>query len=102
MTTARTYFVPTLIILLAGLIVSFAALPLANTGWAESFRTGSEEQFVDQENAEQTGEEEPETGGVAMMILPLIKVMLFMGVGVLLTMLVRWIIGLVNRFRRRA
>ena len=107
MTTAKSYFVPTLIILLAGLIVSFAALPLANTEWAAGFRTDmGEEQPTNQAGSGQAAGRqaeagEPEMGGVATAILPVVKVMLFMGVGVLLTMLGRGIIRLAGRFRRR-
>ncbi|MCB0132681.1 MAG: hypothetical protein KDD78_17585 [Caldilineaceae bacterium] len=102
MTTAKSYFVPTLIILLAGLVVSFAALPLANTEWAEGFRTDvGEEQPAAQEGAGQAEAGEPQMGGVATAILPVVKVMLFMGVGVLLTMLGRGIVRLAGRFRRR-
>lgn len=89
--------VPTLIILLAGLIVSFAALPLQNTEWAEGFRTGVSERGEVSEaegvagNA--GGEEEGEpSGGVLIVIGPLIKVAILMGIGGLLTALGLWTI----------
>ena len=84
MALIRNNLVPTLVILVAGLIVSFAVVPLQDTEWAEGFRTevgaeGVEEGF---------GEEGEMPGGAIMVILPLIKVSILMGIGALLTALV--------------
>ncbi|MEM7134208.1 MAG: hypothetical protein AAF702_48510 [Chloroflexota bacterium] len=91
MTILKENLVPTLIILLAGLIVSFAAVPLQNTEWAEGIRT---EVGEGAEGAE--GEGSP-PGGIIMIIAPLLKVTILMGIGGLLTALVLWIIGKVKR-----
>jgi len=84
--------VPTLIILLAGLLISFAAVPLQNTEWAEGMRAEADGH---NEGAEREGREGPPDGllgSVLMVLLPLVKVSLLMGIGVLLTTLVSWII----------
>ena len=98
---------PTLIILLAGLIVSFAAVPLQITEWAEGFRTSSEsEGRVAVQGADGAASAEGmapaegdarQPGGVAMIFLPLVKVMVIMGIGGLLTALVLWIMGRIKR-----
>jgi len=108
MTVLKENLIPTLIILVAGLIVSFAALPLQNTEWAESFRAGVGESGdgVAAEGAEgveviadgqEDGQEGDAPGGIIMVIGPLIKVTLLMGIGGLLTVLVLWIIRMVRR-----
>jgi len=91
----RENLVPTLIILIAGLIVSFAVVPLQNTEWAESLRVessegGEPEGFGDGENAPPMA---------LLIILPLVKVSLLMGIGGGLTALVFWIIRRVKRIR---
>ena len=101
MTVLKRNLVPTLIILLAGLIVSFAAVPLQNTEWAEGFRTGVSESGggVEAEGAEgsEGGEEDSAPGGVLIVIGPLIKVTILMGIGGLLTALVLWVIRMARR-----
>ena len=96
MTVLKENLVPTLIILLAGLIVSFAAVPLQNTEWAEGFRTGVSERGEGVEAAGAEGSEGGQEGGTpssALMVVgPLIKVTILMGIGGLLTALVLWII----------
>ena len=82
MTLIKDNIVPTLIILLAGLVVSFAALPLANTEFAEGMRGDSVVEGTEAESAE----EEVAVSGV-LLLLPLVKVAAFMGVGVGLTAL---------------
>lgn len=84
---------PTLIILVAGLIVSFAAVPLQNTEWAEGFRS----EITAEGGEEELGEEGEMAGGIIMVIGPLLKVTILMGIGVGLTSLVAWII---RRLRR--
>lgn len=46
MTLIKENLVPTFITLLAGLIVSLAAVPLQNTDWAEGFRAGASERVA--------------------------------------------------------
>ena len=92
MTVLKENLVPTLIILLAGLIVSFAAVPLQNTEWAEGFRTGVSERGEGVEAAGAEGSEGGQPSGVFMVVGPLIKVTILMGIGGLLTALVLWII----------
>lgn len=93
MTFIRNNLVPTLIILAAGLIVSFAAVPLQNTEWAEGFRTESGEE----RGEEGFGAEGEMPGGIIMVIGPLIKVTILMGIGVGLTSLALWIIRKIRR-----
>lgn len=105
MSILKDNLIPTLIILLAGLIVSFAAVPLQNTEWADGIRTGFSEDGEGSEREEADGEravgEEGRPGGVIMIIGPLIKVTILMGIGGLLTALVLWIIGKVKGPRAR-
>lgn len=86
---------PTLIILIAGLIISFAVVPLQDTEWAESIRMSA---GGFDENFEEDGMSEGESfSRIAMVIFPLIKVTLLMGVGGLLTALVLSIIRIIKR-----
>lgn len=103
--------IPALIILLAGLLVSFAAIPLQNTAWAENTRAevGSEGGVGEAlgEEGEPSSEVSGEIpsgvpGGVLTMILPLVKVIIFMGIGGLLTALALWIIRLFMRPQAKA
>lgn len=87
MTVVKNNIVPTLIILLAGLVVSFAAVPLANTEFAEGMRGDSTVESTETEAAE----EAVELSG-ALMLLPLVKVAALMGIGVGLTSLFTFII----------
>jgi len=91
--------VPTLIILIAGLLISFAAVPLQNTEWAEGMRAEADEHNEGSEAEGREGPPEGLLGGVLMVILPLVKVSLLMGIGVLLTTLVSWIIRRINGLR---
>ncbi len=85
MNILKNTLIPTIIILLAAALVVIAALPLAETEWANSFRV--ENELGDSsEPFEREGENAP---AVLMFILPLVKVTIFMGVGVLLTTLIR-------------
>lgn len=101
MSVVKDNFVPTLIILLAGLLVSFAAVPLANTEFAEGVRgdlaaesTGPAATDGESTEGGSTEEEAPLSGVV--LLLPLVKVAALMGIGVGLTTLVTRII---RRFR---
>lgn len=98
MTVLKENLVPTIIILLAGLIVSFAAVPLQDTEWADGFRTevGERGEGVEAEGAESREGGQP--SGVLSVIGPLIKVTILMGIGGLLTALVLWIIGRIKRW----
>jgi len=93
-TTIRKNLVPALLILLAGLIVSFAALPLENTGWAEGIRAGV---GIGGEGGEGLVREGQSPAGVVAMIGPLIKVAALMGIGALLTALGLWLIRMVRQ-----
>ncbi len=84
MQVVKDNIAPTLIILLAGLLISFAAVPLANTDFAEGFRSGSTAEIAE---AEPVGEEEVALSG-ALLLLPLVKVAVIMGIGAGLTTLV--------------
>ena len=92
MTLIKQNLVPIVIILAAGLIVSFAAVPLENSEWAESIRAessaGGEEEGLD-------GEGELPNGAV-LVILPLIKVTILMGIGAGLT---AFVLRLIRTFR---
>ncbi len=93
MNVIRENLMPTLLILIAGLIVSFAVVPLQSTEWAENFRA---------ESGEGGGEGFEGEGAPPMallIILPLVKVSLLMGIGGGLTALVLWIIRRVKRMR---
>lgn len=83
MSIVKENVVPTLIILLAGLLVSFTALPLANTEFAEGMRVDAPAERAEAE----PGEGEMALSG-ALVLLPLVKIAAFMGVGAGLTVLV--------------
>ena len=83
----KNILIPSIIILIAAALVIFAALPLASTEWADSFRVENElSSNSEREAIEQEGENAP---AILMVILPLIKVTIFMGVGALLTIFIR-------------
>ena len=102
MTLIKENFFPTLIILVASAIVILAALPAANSEWAEGIRNNSRDQREGQQFEEGEGGEGGEgreaaegrgrPSGVFMIVAPLIKVTILMGIGGLLTALVLWII----------
>jgi len=102
MNVLKENLLPTLIILLAALLVSFAVLPLQNSEWADGFRVGSESGVAEQsaEGAATAASEEPPIAGVAQILLPLVKVAAIMGIGGLLTALGLWVSNKVNRWRR--
>lgn len=81
---------PVLIILLAAAIVVFATWPLENSQFAEGFRTTE----VIDAGGEEGLEGGEELGGILLFVGPLIKVTLFMGVGVFFT----WVGSLIGRF----
>lgn len=78
-TILKQYGVPTLIILLAAAVVCVAFLPLAGTEWADGFRL----------TTDVVQEEGVPAGGIIMIVGPLIKVAILMGIGALLTALGR-------------
>ena len=109
MSLIKEHFIPTLIILVASAIVILAALPAANTDWAEGIRSNSHERHERGEAGQEFEEGEggegsegrPRPSGVLMIVGPLIKVTILMGIGGLLTALVLWIIRLVSGGRKR-
>ena len=96
MTIIKKNLVPMLIILVAGLVVSFAAIPLQNTEWAENMRT---EVGAEGEERADFAEEGGPPNSSLMIILPLVKVTVLMGIGGALTALVLWLIRLFKRFK---
>ena len=80
----KNNLIPALIILAAATLIIILALPLANTEWAEGFRTtgatGTETEPIAEGNT---------PPALLSLILPVFKVMIFMGVGGLLTTFVR-------------
>ncbi len=66
-------FVPTLIIIAASILISLAFWPLENTEFADGLRTAV---------VEGGGEGEPSLSGIAL-LLPLVKVTILMGIGIL-------------------
>lgn len=97
MTVLKENLVPTLLILLAGLLVSLAAVPLQNTEWADGIRSGVSEGGEVVEAADAEGSEGNAPSPVFVVVAPLIKVTLLMGIGGLLTALTLWIIGRIKR-----
>ncbi len=98
MTLIKQNLVPTLLILAASALVVLVSLPLAQTDWADGFRTGFDSEETTQVvQAEATdGEEETLPGGVAS-VAPFFKVIALMGIGGLFTALVSGIIKFVSR-----
>ena len=92
MTLIKENLRPMLIILVAGLLVSFAALPLANTEFAEGVRGRARDGAATENVDAQTATEEEVALSGLLLLLPLVKVALLMGVGAGLTALVLWII----------
>ena len=95
MTLIRKNIGPVLIILVAAALIIFATWPLENSQFAEGFR-GTE---VIEPGGEAGFEGEEALGGILLFVGPLIKVTLFMGVGVFFT----WVGSSIARFfsRRR-
>lgn len=98
MAIIKENLIPILIILVAGLVVSFAAVPLQDTDWAENMRmeVGAE----GEERANFTEENSPPNSSL-LVILPLVKVTILMGIGGALTALVLWLIRVFQRGRNR-
>lgn len=94
MTTIKNNLVPALLILFAGLIIGFAAVPLENTEWAESIRAGV---GIGGEGGEGLAGEGQSPASVVALIGPLIKVAALMGIGALLTALGLWLIRMVRQ-----
>ncbi len=94
-------FIPTIIILLAAALIVTLVLPLAGTEWADSFRTESEtsgEVSSDETTSEPDVFESEDTNSPAlfMLLLPIVKVIIFMSIGGLITILIR---RLIRQFR---
>lgn len=89
MTTMKEYLVPALIIIITALVTAFASIPLQNTEWADGIRAEATETVAGAES--EAGQ--PDVG-VAIYFLPLVKVAIFMGIGVLFTWLVSRLIRL--------
>ena len=100
LTFIKESFVPTLIILAAAALVVLASIPLAQTDWAEGFRSGFGGEGTEQVTEVEAGEDEEAPPAAAMLVLPLVKVTLLMSIGGLLTALVLWIVRLISRWRR--
>ena len=81
---------PLLIILAAAAIVVLATWPLESSQFAEGFRTPE----VLEAGGEEGFEGGEALGGIALIIGPLIKVTLLMGIGVFFT----WVGSLIGRF----
>ncbi len=90
MTLIKNNLLPVAIVLAAVVLIIVLALPLADTEWANGFRVtdaagGEGESFL----------EESGTASVFLFLLllfvPVAKVALLMGVGGLLTALIRWL-----------
>ncbi len=98
MSMLKENLAPAIVILLAGLIVSFTVVPLQNTEWAESTRAGRSEsgKGVEAPGVEVREEGDP-LGGILMVVGPLIKVTILMSIGGLLTALVLRIISRIKR-----
>lgn len=92
MTLLKNNLVPVLIIIAAAALIVVLALPLAGTEWAESFRTAGEISSGSELLAEEGGS----APGIIMVIGPIVKVAIFMGIGILFTALGR---GLSKRLR---
>lgn len=91
----RENFIPTLIIIIAGVIVSLAILPLGNSQMAEEARSG--------ETAELEEEAFAEDGAGALVgriVGPLIKFSIFTGMGFVLVSLGSWITRMIQRLIR--
>jgi hypothetical protein len=100
MSFVKESFIPTLIILAAAALVVLASIPLAQTDWAEGFRSGFGGEGAEQVAEAGDGEREGGDMGAFIYLAPLIKVTILMGIGGLLTALVWGIIKLVSRSKR--
>ena len=94
MSLIKEYIGPILIILAASALVVLAALPVANTDWAEGIRSDVGEAEEGAEGFSEGDEGAPPR--VLLIVGPLIKVTILMGIGGGLTALVLWIIRLVS------
>lgn len=92
MTTIKENLVPALILIIAALIVAFASILLENTEWAEGIRAGFEAGDSAAAAEVASSEAGPPDIDVAIYFLPLLKVLLFMGIGAFFTWLARRII----------
>lgn len=92
MTTIKENLVPSLILIIAALVVAIASIPLQNTEWAEGIRAGFEAGETVAGAEGEAGETDPPDIGVAIYFLPLVKVSLLMGIGAFFTWLAKHII----------
>ena len=96
MNTIKKYAWPTIIILVASLIVTLAILPLANTEFADGIRADA---ITEGEGGEMGGEEGPgDMPGAVRYVAGFIKEFLLMGVAGLITYT---ILRIVRRFSRK-
>ena len=94
----KANFVPTLIISAAAALVILASIPLAQTDWAEDFRSRSgreRSERMDEANNEHRTREVRDMG-ILIYVAPLFKVAILMGVGGLATALVRGFVTLIS------
>lgn len=96
MNTIKKYAWPTIVILVASLIVTLAILPLANTEFADGIRAGAVSEGGEGErNAEEASGEMP---GVVRYVAGFIKEFLLMGIAGIITYT---ILRIVRRFSRK-
>jgi hypothetical protein len=94
----KANFVPTLIISAAAALVVLASIPLAQTGWAENFRSrsgGERSEHMDEAHNEHRTREARDMG-ILIYVAPLFKAAILMGVGGLATALVRAFVTLIS------
>lgn len=93
LTFLKQSVVPALIILVAAALIVIAVLPLAQTDWADSIRTGFDGEGTDQVAETEGGK----PSGIIVYVMSLVKVFILMGIGALLTFVV---LGIVKGVRR--
>ncbi len=94
----KANFVPTLIISAAAALVILASIPLAQTDWAENFRSrssGERSERTDEAHNENRTREVRDMG-ILIYVAPLFKVAILMGVGGLATALVKGFVTLIS------
>ena len=77
--------VPILIISVVSLLLVYAMLPLSQAEWADVVRTAFQDKIAEEKGTQL---------GILIYIVPFVKLTIWMGTGVLLTILVRKLINL--------
>lgn len=102
LTFLKQSIVPTLIILAAAALVIIAVLPLAQTDWADGFRTGFGGEGTEQvAEAEGFEGEDGRPSGIIIYVMSSVKVFILMGIGALLTFVVLGIVRIIGKGVRR-